>query len=271
MARQSARVSLDPVPCRRRPATRLTLGLVCLALSHLATPHGSLRSGAALGQPSPDPPKPAASQADGGLARQAVVPRLTREELTRKFDLNRDGVIDQGELEVASSKMRLERAQMRLSQSVDPVTGLSRDAESDGLEPDKAGEAPLSIDELARRLGLEAGEPLTPPVPQATPTPGGRPLQPRIFGFTPGPRSAAGAMRAEAIPTVPGGARAGGRPALPGYGSGVRPPSLNAGRADQLPSATAERRIGGGLVPRLEPPRPAPPRPQRTVEDFNVY
>jgi len=235
------------------------LGLACLALGY-----GVARG--QTGRPTQAPP-----------ASGPVVPRLTREELIRKFVLNRDGKIDQGELEVASSKMRLERAEMRLSRGVDPVTGLPRDTDPGGLDPDETEPPPLSIDELARRLGLEPPEQEAPPAAPPTPAAGERPLQPRIFGLTLPARSAAGGVGAAATPSVPGGIRAGGRPALPGYGSGVRPPSLNAGRADQLPSVTADRqRVAGGLVPRLQPSRPAPPPPpapppQRTVEDFNVY
>jgi len=266
MARQTETVRDD---LRRLLPAHLTHGFVCLALVH-----GTLRPDTALGQtPPPAPKTPAASHARGGLARHAIVPPLTREELIRKFDLNRDGKIDQGELEVASSKMRLERAEMRLSRrGVDPVTGLSRDAEPDGLDPDAAEEPPLSIDELARRLGLEPAPQDAPAAAPPTPAEGERPLQPRIFGLMPPSRSAAGVTEPGSGAALPGGVRGGGRPALPGYGSGVRPPSLNAGRVDQLPPTSTERqRVGGGLMPRLEPPRPVPPPPQRTVEDFNVY
>jgi hypothetical protein len=250
---------------RGRLAARLALAVVGLALSQHALPHGTLERGTVFGQ---TPPAASKTRAAAG----AAVPRLTREELIRKFDLNRDGKIDQGELEVASSKMRLERAEMRLSRGVDPVTGLPRDAQEGGLEPDEAEEPPLSIEELARRLGLEPAPQETPPAAPPPPADGERPLQPRIFGLTPPSQSAAAATEPGSRAALPGGVRAGGRPALPGYGSGVRPPSLNAGRADQLPPVTTERqRVGGGLMPRLEPTRPAPPRPQRTVEDFNVY
>lgn len=208
-------------------------------------------------------------------ASSPAAPRLTREELLSRFDINRDGKIDQGELELAGSKMRLERAELRLSRGIDPVTGLPRDDEPDGAdrELDPTDEPVMSVDELARRLGFESPRPdaARPPTPAAAD--GQSTLQPRIFGLTPPSAPPATGLEAAPTPPAPGGVRAGGRPALPGYGSGVRPPSFNAGRADRLPPPKGDRQaVAGGLVPRLQPPpRPAPAPPRRTVEDFNVY
>lgn len=231
---------------------RLAVALGCLA------PVVALVGGTAPGQTPPKGP---------GMA----TPRLSREELMSRFDVNRDGKVDQTEFELASSKMRLERAEMRLSRTYDPVTGLPRDEEADGDDPDL--DERMSIDELARRLGLEPSRPGAAPAAAPALPERQAPLQPRIFGLTPPSRTQAAGSESAASPAVPGGVRAGGRPALPGYGSGVQPPSFNAGRADRLaPTQGADRQaVAGGLVPRLQPPpRPAPPR-RRTVEDFNVY
>jgi hypothetical protein len=206
-----------------------------------------------------------------------AMPRLTRAELMKKWDLNGDGSIDAGEVEVASSKMRLERAKLRLQTGLDPVTGKPReDLTETADDPDETAESrPLTVDELAAKLGFEPLEPQDePPLKPKT--------QPRFFGLPPGRDRAAimpggidattGRSSSVVGPPPIGGVRAGGLAAQPGYGSGFAAPSLNAGRAD---AATAS----GGILPRQRPPEaarnPPPssiaPRPRRTVEDFDVY
>lgn len=49
--------------------------------------------------------------------------RMTREELQRSWDLDRNGTIDEGEAAVAASKMRQERARISQRRIIDPVTG----------------------------------------------------------------------------------------------------------------------------------------------------
>lgn len=49
--------------------------------------------------------------------------RMTREELHRVWDLDRNGTIDEGEAAVAASKMRQERARISQRRIIDPVTG----------------------------------------------------------------------------------------------------------------------------------------------------
>ncbi|MGB8853275.1 MAG: hypothetical protein WCC69_06905, partial [Pirellulales bacterium] len=69
-----------------------------------------------------------------------VVPRKTRAELIREWDINSDGTIDIGEAEVAASRMRLERAAMRLNSGFDPVTGRPRGEPEPEEEPVEDGE-----------------------------------------------------------------------------------------------------------------------------------
>ena len=83
--------------------------------------------------------------ADEGVTRGGVPvsgPRKTREELVREWDLNADGRIDPGEAEVAASKMRRERAELRLNSGIDPITGRPRGEEaaaaSQGADPQNA-------------------------------------------------------------------------------------------------------------------------------------
>lgn len=266
------------------------------------------------------------SAGQAGFDSRRVTPSLTRAELLRKWDLDSDGKLDAGEVEVAMSKMRLQRAEMRLNASLDPVTGKPRinqqmnddaaelDAaalpDAEMFDAEEAGKPrPMTVDELAEKLGFtprdEATEMVIPREAAGTDSvknpAGAVGPPPRMFGLPPlrgqppgstagrPARTGAGQTSDPLAPAVPqtGGVRAGAAAARPGYGSGLAPPSLNAGR----PFATA-----GGLVPRLQAPAPAtspsaalprtpgaispgsqppapppPPRPRRTVEDFEVY
>jgi len=245
--------------------------------------------------------------APGQTARGStpVTPRLTREELLKKWDLNGDGKLDTGEVEMATSKMRLERAEMRLSTGLDPVTGKPRNATADDANDETAGDAgerkTLTVDELAAKLGFapadadgeQGGGPRSP---DSAANDDARPdtsaaIAPRpMFGLPPLRSQQSGALLAppgspapgSGSPGLPltGGVRAGGLPARPGYGSHVSSPSLNAGRADAATSGglVPRRRLPGdapelpaGLQPPAGTPPPATPRPRRTVDDFDVY
>ena len=142
-----------------------------------------------------------------------VVPRKTRDELIREWDINSDGTIDIGEAEVAASRMRLERAAIRLNSGFDPVTGRPRGESESEEEP--VEEKPDS--DLAAEL--DAATQQAKPKPAARTTTSGTQAPP------------AGAAR---FPTqrplpVTGGVRAGAQAARPGYGAAPAP-SLNAGR-----------------------------------------
>ena len=222
---------------------------------------------------------------------------MTREELVRKWDLNSDGSIDDGEAEVARSKMRRDRAELQLKTGIDPLTGQPRISETDDAGPNATPAADLPEAERPRAKP-SAGLPgtrvpdVTPPIPATRPpaaaarpgdprTPAGREPQPgQGSSAAAGPRSTASSARGTARPPatgpgpVIGGARA-GAPARPGYGARVPRPDMNAGR---LPAGLPGQRpapASGGLLPNLRRPAAAPAPPsspsRRTVDDFDVY
>lgn len=254
----------------RRPLS-MSLGVcagVLLAHLHTATCHSAA----------------AADPAKGDLP--VVAPRMTRQELVRKWDLNSDGKIDMGEAELASSRMRLERAEMRLNSGVDPVTGLPRGAE----QPTVPQPAKPRVDIFGNPLDADPAAVADPP-PRNEST-GAATAKPAPFGGLRGGQSAAArspaAPPSAGGPSIPltGGLRAGAQAARPGYGAAA-PTDLNAGRPrGSVPYRDMQRpgtfgqsgSLGavprGGLVPRLGTPRPAtvtPGPPRRTVEDFDVY
>lgn len=193
----------------------------------------------------------------GGLV---PTPRKTREERVREWDLNSDGKIDQGEAEIASSRMRRERAELRLNSGIDPVTGLPR------------GEAPSPIDPGDADLAVEPAEPEDEPAEE--PEPDERPTLPRSRvprPTAPAPGGAAAAPQANGSraaanlkrQALTGGVKAGALPARAGYGPGVPSAPLNAGlpippKPRAAAPATAAR---GGLVPTPRVPAPRTPPP----------
>lgn len=213
----------------------------------------------------------AAAAADPAAGKSVPTTRLTREELVRKWDLDSDGKVDQGEAEVASSKMRRERAEMRLKSGIDPVTGRPRGEAAPEPAPEPpdadtlfgAETEPADADEAERERPALPGT----RVPRSVAP---RPSQPRPANSTadkdkkddePNPRPSL--LRQP----LTGGVRGGGVAARPGHGGREPSPPLNAGRPiDSLragavsgPPQSATR---GGLVPR----RPAP-RPTRELYD----
>ena len=222
---------------------------------------------------------------------------MTREELVRKWDLNSDGAIDEGEAEVARSKMRRERAELQMKAGIDPLTGRPRISETDAAAPNEppSGDLPEATGPRAKpSVGLPGTQvpDVTPPIPATRSpatssrpgdprTPAGREPQPaRGSGPAAGPRSTPSSARGTEQPgatgpgVVTGGARA-GAPARPGYGARAPRPDLNAGR---LPAGLPGQRpapASGGLLPNLRRPAAAPATPsappRRTVDDFDVY
>ena len=236
-----------------------------------------------------------AAAADGGAGRSGGLvpaPRKTREELIREWDLNSDGKIDQGEAEVAASRMRRERAELRLNSGIDPLTGLPRDeAGEDGAEQDERTPEDADADMMLEEEPLDADTRLEDDERPALP--GTRVPKPRLPGSEKpaetrdlnAGRKPAGPVGAAAVDNLrrplTGGARAGGIPARAGYGSGVPSRSLNAGRPIEpktrviAPAPTTSR---GGLAPPAtpratvtRPATPAPPRPAPSREVYNPY
>ena len=228
-------------------------------------------------------PPPAAAADPGKGDVPVVAPRMTRQELIRKWDLNSDGKIDVGEAEVASSRMRLERAEMRLNSGVDPVTGRPRGEEP----PEEPQPEEPRLDIFGNPLDADPAD-LFPPRKESE---GAAGRKPEPFGGLRGGKSGAArqpsgpaAMGRPAGPLT-GGVRAGAQAARPGYGA-ASPTDLNAGRPRgsvpyrdmQVPGTAPRGSLGaaprGGLLPRLGTPRPTPVPPgppRRTVEDYEVY
>lgn len=218
----------------------------------------------------------AAAFAQGTAARGglAPAPRKTREELVRAWDLNADGTIDKGEAEVAASRMRIERAELRLNSGLDPVTGLPRslaagDVDADdadlAIEPEDPVEEPSKAPEADDSPALPGTR---VPRPRA-PTPGTPRTGARGGATTtpaePGTRAAADRARQP----LTGGVRAGGLPARAGYGAGVPAAPLNAGLpiAPRPAPVARQPQPRGGLVPA---PRTASP-PTRPSVSRDLY
>jgi hypothetical protein len=190
-----------------------------------------------------------------------VLPRKTREELVREWDIDSNGKIDVGEAELAASRMRLERANLRLNGGFDPVTGRLRGEP----EPEEIEEPEEPDSDLAAELDAATPPPKKEPGPQTT-TSGTQPAR-------------SGAARSPTQRPLPfaGGVRAGAQAARPGYGAAPAP-SLNAGRpltATQPSIAprpagpnigSAAQRPRGGLLPR--PPLQPPPRSRDLYDPY---
>jgi hypothetical protein len=206
----------------------------------------------------------------------------TRDELVRKWDLNKDGSVDEGEVEIARSKMRRERADLQMQSRVDPLTGRPRlgPKEEAAADPEPLFELPDS-----ERPRSKIGKPAA----GGTATAGSRPPAPGEAGAdaaragaaaTP-QRGAGGRVTSRGQSAgadrgvVTGGARAGGV-ARPGYGAALPQPDLNAGGLPAGPPARRPAPASGGLLPNLRnrptPPTPRPSTtPRRTVDDYDVY
>lgn len=216
----------------------------------------------------------------------------TRDELIRKWDLDKDGSVDEGEVEIARSKMRRERAELQMQSGIDPLTGRPRltPEEEEAAAEELNHELPEAEQPRPRKGGRDQALPGTrlpdvlPPIPAATDsrppaTDAPRDDAPRAGAAASPPRGPGrvtfrGLSAGEDRGVVTGGARAGGV-ARPGYGAAVPKPDLNAGR---LPAGLPGRRpapASGGLLPNLRtrPTVPAPPSttPRRTVDDYDVY
>jgi hypothetical protein len=215
-------------------------------------------------QPAPSGPS-TVSPRRGGLLPQRAEPGgstlITREELIRKFDLDGNGRIDEAEAEMARSRMRRERADLRPQSMIDPLTGRPRGAKPP--EPPAIGKKNKSDadrdegDELLLVPGrpddkppAEAKTETAPPSKSAAGPPKPRDLNAAFRNPTTGERVAPNALRP---PVVTGGVRAGGLPVRPGYGSTLPKTDLN----------TARRPVGAPpAAPAIQGSRPvAPQRP----------
>lgn len=158
------------------------------------------------------PAKPAAAQ----------VPPPSREELMRKWDLDRDGKVDAGEADIARSRMRRARNEALMNSGTDPVTGRPREASA--VAPDGRGVPPAPVDDGGLILVPGTGEPAA-----------------GLSGSTPDPRGVARPAPPE-------------RPALPGTRvptsastvPSVAPRIPATGQSQGTQTAGSGREVGGG-------------------------
>ena len=201
----------------------------------------------------------------GGLLPARETPSisggLTREEILRRFDLDANGTIDEGEAETARVRMRRERIETLRNSGVDPLTGRPRgDAAASGREP-------AATDDLI----LIPGNPAPASRPRAATEDSARPPASRPPAIvTPG-----------RTPALTGGVRAGAPAVRPGYGAQGPKQDLNAGRPrdpqpQSQPRPTAARGRTGIPAAGRAPAQTGSPRtglfPQGstrpTAEDF---
>lgn len=198
----------------------------------------ALAASTALSQQSAPSATPGLSPRRGGLLPQRTEPGgstlITREELIRKFDLDRNGRIDEAELEIARSRMRRERAEMQPQSIIDPLTGRPRTAGGTPSPGRESKPAAVAEDDLLLVPGRPDDRPpaATKPKPAQSSKAAAEPSKPRDLNAAvrdpaTGARIAPNTLRP---PVVNGGVRAGGMPVRPGYGSGLPKGDLNAGR-----------------------------------------
>ena len=228
----------------------------------------------------PAPPRPPSFGTESKGADEPP-PLLSRSDLLRRFDLNFDGKIDEGEGEIGRAKLRREREeeerQRKEREEIDPLTGRPR---GEGLLGKKDAEEPrkrriLSIDDLLPGNEDAEGDSAGATVPGAgrgtgsrkdkdganDPAAAGRSRSGGLFGSKEAPRSAARKPVAdpEGNATRPGllsgGVRAGAPPARPGYGAPSTVPPGGEGKSRPL---NAGRPVGS-LLPGSSTARPGAP------------
>jgi len=205
---------------------------------------------------------PAQGRRGGGLLPTRETPSVsggqTRDEMLRRFDLDANGRIDEGEAEAARTRMRRDKVEALQNSGVDPLTGRPRGA--------TAGE-PVAEPPTGDELLFPSGSPAAPP-----------PRKPEAEAEKkPAPKPATGRT-----PVMTGGVRAGAPAVRPGYGATGPKQELNAGRPREPQQTPGQARVRAGMQPagRAAPqpgvPRAAAPRPglfpqgstQPTAEDF---
>ena len=209
--------------------------------------------------------------------------------LLRKWDLDGDGRVDEGEAEVARMKMRREQMELKekslfsrtkekpdaapLPEREPAGSGLLAPLEPDAEQPRRERTAPAE----PKRQELNAAARPAPGQPGTGPGGSAR-GDGRGSSAASGQRPAAGAAQAlpgreGGGPLVTGGARAGGL-ARPGYGSSVPRGDLNAGRPIPPRPAVQRPPMTGGLLPaprRGSAPAPAPAAQPRVSSDDLPY
>lgn len=189
---------------------------------------------------------PASGGRSGGLLPGREKPTIfggqTRDEMLRRFDLDSDGRIDEGEEQAARARMRRDKLESLQDSGLDPLTGRPRGTSAAGKSD---AVPPIGNDELifppsnapdARRPKPPAGAERKPAAQTAPALPPGR------------------------VPVITGGVRAGAPAVRPGYGATGPKPELNAGRPREPQLTPGQARVGAGMQPagRVGTPRAAP-------------
>lgn len=180
----------------------------------------------------------------GGLLPTRETPSIsggrTREEMLRRFDLDANGRIDEGEAEAARARMRRERVERIQKSGIDPLTGRLRGAPVDAAPP---------VDE---DLQLVPGNPTDQPPPP--------PNKDAAEEKKPPPPTPP-ALPLGRAPVMTGGVRAGAPAVRSGYGATGPKQDLNAGRPREPQSTPGASRTRPGMQPAGRPfPQPAAPR-----------
>ncbi len=206
------------------------------------------------------PPRGITPGRSGGLVPTPKL-GLSREELVRSWDLDRDGTISSSEAEVARARMKRQRLDLEQGAGIDPLTGRPRSDTRSPAEENAANEPRYQLPpELPEVAPPTEGE-TTPRAPGTSTRPksmaelaapiGGTPSLPKPPGAASDPPPASRSSRASWLPPAPsgsrgvGGPRAGAPAAVSGYGSGAWS-ELNAGRP-RVSDTTSEKTAAGGF------------------------
>lgn len=182
---------------------------------------------------------------------RAQAPSASREELMRKWDLDRDGKVDASETEIARSRMRRARTDAMLNSGTDPVTGRPRvptDPVTGRPMPRTAADGPGGIPGGITNPADDDGLILLPGTGEGAGGPGNTAARQPPARSSQSERQALPGTRVPALgPTLPSLA-----PRIPGGASGSSGVAAEAGAGPRLPappSATGPRGFGNGVDP----------------------
>ena len=197
-----------------------------------------------------------------GRAAESGLNLESRDELTRRWDLNADGQIDETEADIARTKMRRERRDLLDRSRIDPLTGKPRSAAATTAPPEEELVFPDPAAPVDPAPPKADGDKAAKPAPPKRDLNAGRPLGslPNAAGTKPftkplaGPLSGTAALtpRPRGLPPAtvrPGTGRPGTVPTQPPLARPAQParpvsPSRPAPTFPTRPRVTAEE-IGG--------------------------
>lgn len=162
---------------------------------------------------------------------------MSREEILRRFDLDANGRIDEGEAETARVRMRRDKMETLRNGGIDPLTGRPR-----GAAPAADERVPQTDDELLLVPGKPDGQAPTPPRNDEARKPAAKPPA---------------TVPAGRLPAMTGGVRAGAPAVRSGYGAPGPKQDLNAGRPRPPQPPAGASRTRAGLQPAGQPPVPS--------------